>query len=311
MKIQCDVCSRKEASVFCSADEAALCDICDQTVHHANKLASKHERFSLLYPSPCLAPLCDICQEKRAYVFCQQDRAILCRDCEVPLHTANEHTQKHNRFLLTGIKLSAISTDNGNNNPSIKNGGDPVPDFKPAKKPTSVSSEISHVSSNINGESTPAVSSGNSQQLGCGGSTSSISEYLIEMLPGWHFEDFFPDSVCKNGNKNDMEGGEDMMSFWDVDFDKQLTSSSQSENLGIRVPQPPAKTTVSFGQAANLQSENGLLLVNQIQGAKQHETSVNAGTKVGRKWRKDDGFTVPQIIQSVGSNNNKRPRIFW
>ena len=115
----------------------------------------------------------------------------------------------------------------------------------------------------------------------------------------------------QNGNKNDMEGGEDMMSFWDVDFDKQLTSSSQSENLGIRVPQAPAKTTVSFGQAANLHSENGLLLVNRIQGAKQHETSVNAGTKVGRTWRKDDGFSVPQIIQSVGSNNNKRPRNFW
>jgi len=114
----------------------------------------------------------------------------------------------------------------------------------------------------------------------------------------------------QNGSKNDMEGGEDMMSFWDVDFDKQLTSSSPSENLGLRVPQAPSKTTVSFGQAANFQNENGLVLVNQMQGAKQHETSVNAGSKLSRKWRKDDGFTVPQIIQSVGANN-KRPRTFW
>jgi len=115
----------------------------------------------------------------------------------VQIHTANEHTQKHNRFLLTGIKLSAISTDNNNNSPSIKNGGDPVPHFKPTKKPTSVSSEISPVSSSINGGSAPPISSGNYQQLSCGGSTSSISEYLIETLPGWHFEDFFLDSVCK------------------------------------------------------------------------------------------------------------------
>nr|DAD38059.1 TPA_asm: hypothetical protein HUJ06_008700 [Nelumbo nucifera] len=34
MKIQCDVCNQDEASLFCSADEAALCDGCDSRVHH-------------------------------------------------------------------------------------------------------------------------------------------------------------------------------------------------------------------------------------------------------------------------------------
>ncbi|MBA0633789.1 hypothetical protein Godav_024896, partial [Gossypium davidsonii] len=63
MKIQCDVCNKEEASVFCTADEAALCDACDHRVHHANKLASKHQRFSLLHPSSSKQiPLCDICQ---------------------------------------------------------------------------------------------------------------------------------------------------------------------------------------------------------------------------------------------------------
>ncbi|KAK8585151.1 hypothetical protein V6N13_139089 [Hibiscus sabdariffa] len=63
MKIRCDVCDREEASVFCTADEAALCDACDHRVHHANKLASKHQRFSLLHPSSSKqVPLCDICQ---------------------------------------------------------------------------------------------------------------------------------------------------------------------------------------------------------------------------------------------------------
>lgn len=62
MKIQCDVCNREEASVFCSADEAVLCDGCDGRVHHANKLASKHPRFSLLHPSYKQSPLCDICK---------------------------------------------------------------------------------------------------------------------------------------------------------------------------------------------------------------------------------------------------------
>ncbi|KAL2455615.1 B-box zinc finger protein 21-like [Forsythia ovata] len=69
----------------------------------------EHQRFSLLQPSPKQFPLCDIYQEKRVFLFCQQDRAIICRECDIPIHKANEHTQKHNRFLLTGVKLSATS----------------------------------------------------------------------------------------------------------------------------------------------------------------------------------------------------------
>ncbi|CAF2146150.1 unnamed protein product [Brassica napus] len=102
MKIWCDVCDKEEASVFCCADEAALCNGCDRHVHFANKLAGKHLRFSLTSPTPKDAPLCDICGERRALLFCQEDRAILCRECDIPIHQANEHTKKHNRFLLTG-----------------------------------------------------------------------------------------------------------------------------------------------------------------------------------------------------------------
>lgn len=66
MKIQCDVCEKGDAVVFCTADEAALCNLCDHRVHHANKLASKHRRFSLLRPDAGEAPVCDVCK-----VFCQ------------------------------------------------------------------------------------------------------------------------------------------------------------------------------------------------------------------------------------------------
>ncbi|XP_071726071.1 B-box zinc finger protein 20-like [Rutidosis leptorrhynchoides] len=106
MKIQCDVCHVTEADVYCTADEASLCSACDYRVHHANKLAYKHPRFSLLNPSFEDSPHCDICQERRAFLFCKEDRAILCKECDIPIHTANEHTQKHTRFLLTGVKLS-------------------------------------------------------------------------------------------------------------------------------------------------------------------------------------------------------------
>lgn len=61
MKVQCDVCDRNKASVMCCADEAALCLDCDSRVHAANKLATKHQRISLISPMvDC--PRCDICQ---------------------------------------------------------------------------------------------------------------------------------------------------------------------------------------------------------------------------------------------------------
>ncbi|KAK9743439.1 hypothetical protein RND81_03G239400 [Saponaria officinalis] len=194
MKIQCDVCSQKAASVFCTADEAALCDVCDQRVHHANKLASKHQRVSLLQPSSSHVPLCDICQEKRALLFCQEDRAILCRECDISLHTANEYTQKHNRFLLTGIKLSPTLCDHTttittkiSDDPIISvNNNDgcdtAVPDFNSIKSSTSISFST-------NSESNCTVNSGASTTT----TTSNISDYLIETLPGWHFDDFILD----------------------------------------------------------------------------------------------------------------------
>lgn len=61
MKIRCDVCEREEAALFCPSDEAALCDGCDRTIHHANKLATKHSRISLHQPNTNASPLCDIC----------------------------------------------------------------------------------------------------------------------------------------------------------------------------------------------------------------------------------------------------------
>ncbi|KAG6498302.1 hypothetical protein ZIOFF_046214 [Zingiber officinale] len=106
MKILCDVCGQESASAFCCADEAALCDACDRRVHRANKFAGKHRRFSLSAPSAQSHPLCDICRGKRAFLFCQEDRAILCKDCDESIHSANHLTMKHNRFILTGVRLS-------------------------------------------------------------------------------------------------------------------------------------------------------------------------------------------------------------
>lgn len=104
MKIQCNVCEAAEAKVLCCADEAALCYDCDDKVHAANKLASKHQRVSLSKSSSPM-PKCDICQETVGYFFCLEDRALLCRKCDVSIHSINVHVSAHQRFLLTGVKV--------------------------------------------------------------------------------------------------------------------------------------------------------------------------------------------------------------
>ncbi|KAL7106257.1 hypothetical protein ACP275_07G100700 [Erythranthe tilingii] len=111
MKIQCDVCEKAPATVICCADEAALCAKCDVEVHAANKLASKHQRLLL----ECLSnklPSCDICQEKTAFIFCVEDRAMFCKDCDDAIHSANSRAANHQRFLATGIKVALNSSCN-------------------------------------------------------------------------------------------------------------------------------------------------------------------------------------------------------
>ncbi|KAL1324217.1 hypothetical protein HN51_034382 [Arachis hypogaea] len=178
MKIQCDVCHKVEASFFCPSDEAALCHGCDRTIHCANKVATKHTRFSLHHPNSKDAPLCDICQERRAYIFCQEDRAILCSECDVSIHGANEYTKKHNRFLLTGVKLGAASSSSSSEPTSM------------SSSRATTSSEAANNQNNNNyymGSDTGSVS------------TSSISEYLIETIPGYCMEDLLDASFPPNG----------------------------------------------------------------------------------------------------------------
>ncbi|KAL6838791.1 hypothetical protein ACP4OV_031505 [Aristida adscensionis] len=106
MKVLCSACEAAEARVLCCADEAALCARCDRDVHAANRLAGKHHRLPLQAPGAvAAAPTCDICQEAHAYFFCVEDRALLCRSCDVAVHTANAFVSAHRRFLLTGVQV--------------------------------------------------------------------------------------------------------------------------------------------------------------------------------------------------------------
>ncbi|CAK7340033.1 unnamed protein product [Dovyalis caffra] len=123
MKIQCDVCEKAEAEVLCCADEAVLCKGCDANVHAANKLFEKHQRLLLLkHPSSSSSttscssssqlPLCETCQERKGYIFCLEDRALLCRQCDISTHAASPYVLSHQRFLISDVKVSLQSTEN-------------------------------------------------------------------------------------------------------------------------------------------------------------------------------------------------------
>ncbi|XP_066359752.1 B-box zinc finger protein 22-like [Miscanthus floridulus] len=167
MKIGCDACERAEAAVLCCADEAALCRSCDAAVHSANKLAGRHHRVALLpsstarHPSPSAIvddgsgaghPACDICQEKTGYFFCLEDRALLCRPCDVAVHAAGAHVSSHRRFLITGVRVGDVeslshhvpgsegvspsprtSSGNGSSSAPCSSGGNPMTTTMPGQ----------------------------------------------------------------------------------------------------------------------------------------------------------------------------------
>ncbi|KAG5570132.1 hypothetical protein H5410_059898 [Solanum commersonii] len=148
-QIQCNACEVAEAKVLCCADEAALCWYCDDKVHAANKLATKHQRVPLSASSSPM-PKCDICQETVGFFFCLEDRALLCRKCDISIHTINAYVSSHQRFLLTGVKvglepLGPSASASSGKSPSIQKSVAPLSSVTPSEGVLPV-----HSSGNVN-----------------------------------------------------------------------------------------------------------------------------------------------------------------
>ncbi|CAA7408163.1 unnamed protein product [Spirodela intermedia] len=85
---ECDSCKESPALLFCRADSAFLCGICDAKVHGANKFASRHERVWI----------CEVCEQAPAAITCKADAAMLCVACDADIHSANPLARRHERF---------------------------------------------------------------------------------------------------------------------------------------------------------------------------------------------------------------------
>ncbi|KAJ0712826.1 putative transcription factor interactor and regulator Znf-B family [Helianthus annuus] len=309
MKINCDVCNKQEATVFCPADDAALCAACDHRVHHANTLAGKHPRFPLLPPSPKDSPLCDICQDQKALLFCQQDRAILCKDCDAAIHKVNEHTMNHCRFLLTGVKLSTVALSPTGGNGVVPDQNSMSRDQEPVtvKKPVAVSATAGYQTQKITTYVAPK-SNGSGH-----GSTaaSSISDYLIETLPGWHVENFLDSPTFYPKVDEDDQ----LAMFWDNELLKgSMNGCLSPETMGIWVPQAPPPAAPPPPQPLLLDPYQiqymGFGSDQMVSGSSPFFAPINHNkiTRSKRKKESDDGncFTVPQIstpnLQEIKNN---------
>ncbi|KAK9285631.1 hypothetical protein L1049_024828 [Liquidambar formosana] len=211
MKIQCNACEAAEAKVLCCADEAALCWACDEKIHAANKLASKHQRVPLSNSSSQM-PKCDICQETIGYFFCLEDRALLCRNCDVGIHTANSYVSGHQRFLLTGVKVGLESADSGGS--STKEKSDYVEKVSETASSRSMSSRGAVVP--LTGETNEVVS----------GQIGGVGTFLTSKVP---FSD-----VTTPGNIPEWHLDE-LLSMTNVNPNYESVDNDSSKNYGLLV----------------------------------------------------------------------------
>nr|XP_010907078.1 zinc finger protein CONSTANS-LIKE 14 [Elaeis guineensis] len=88
----CDYCGETAAVLYCRADDARLCLLCDRQVHSANALARKHVR----------SLACDNCGAQPAAACCAADGLALCPDCDCDCD-AHGGATAHPRTSLEGF----------------------------------------------------------------------------------------------------------------------------------------------------------------------------------------------------------------
>ncbi|KAH7543971.1 hypothetical protein ACOSP7_031071 [Xanthoceras sorbifolium] len=269
MKIQCNVCEAAEAKVLCCADEAALCWECDDKVHAANKLASKHQRVPLSASSSQM-PKCDICQETSGFFFCLQDRALLCRKCDVAIHTANTYVSAHQRYLLTGVKVGLEPADPGASSSSLKS--------------TSVEKVSESKSHSLSRRGTPMPFTGEYNQVlpeNAGGvgdfamtKVSCAGGSAAGSIPSWQMDDFLLPEFNQNysymdngssktdsGKRGDSDSSPILRSAdKELDDDAYLGHVPDTSFAVPQIPSPPTATGLYWPKHSQNQSDSAVFV---------------------------------------------------
>ncbi|CAA7018141.1 unnamed protein product [Microthlaspi erraticum] len=96
----CDTCRSTASTVYCHADSAYLCTRCDDQVHSANRVASRHKRVVI----------CESCERAPAAFLCEADDASLCAACDSEVHSANPLARRHHRVPIYGNSYISMTT---------------------------------------------------------------------------------------------------------------------------------------------------------------------------------------------------------
>lgn len=255
--------------MLCCADEAALCWTCDEKVHAANKLASKHQRVPLSTSSPQM-PKCDICQETAGFFFCLEDRALLCRKCDVAIHTANTHVSVHQRFLLTGVKVGLEPTDPGASSSSGKSPSGEKKTSETKSRPVSRRGTLLPLANPCNQVSPVNVCGvGDFGKLpySGGSATSSISQWQIDEfleLPEFNQNYCYIDngsSKADSGKRGDSDSSAILRSTEEeVDDEDCLGQVPDSSRAVPQIPSPPTASGLYWPKSFHNHSETAIFV---------------------------------------------------
>ncbi|XP_047172717.1 B-box zinc finger protein 22-like isoform X2 [Vigna umbellata] len=234
MKIQCNVCEAAEAKVLCCADEAALCLECDEKVHAANKLATKHQRVPLSL-SASHVPKCDICQ----------------------------------RFLLTGVRVGLEATEPGASSSSVKSqSGEKTSDAKSSSISRNVSSMPQPPNFN---EVFPSEMGGvedfppNKVSYGGGYTAGNISQWPMEEFLGLNeFSQYYNymdgSSKADSGKLGDSDSSVLRSSEEEIDDDGFLGRVPDSSWTVPQIPSPPTASGLHCPELRRYTSDNAMFV---------------------------------------------------
>merc|ERR1711990_482147 len=101
MKLKCEMCPQ-DATFVVGCGNKTACSRCVTT----RKCNPSRERAIEITQQDAKEMPCDICKSNPVSVVCLEDRAFLCTDCDLKIHSANDFAGHHQRFAFTNAKMA-------------------------------------------------------------------------------------------------------------------------------------------------------------------------------------------------------------
>jgi len=99
MKLKCESCPDQQAKFVIGCSNKLSCNSCitrvKKTTEGSVTAIEQQQQLN-----------CDICKVNPVTVVCHDDRAFLCTQCDLKIHSANDYAGHHHRVAFTGARLA-------------------------------------------------------------------------------------------------------------------------------------------------------------------------------------------------------------